>query len=195
MVEIIREGRSLEETPTWSVATVTTVMVFVCLSVERSIYRFGKWLKKTKRKALSASLEKIKEELMLLGLISLLLGQWSRWISQICVNSSLFNSRFFICSEEDYGMMKRMLSTEGSNFSNETDIPPKGINYVGCGEGREPFVSAEGLEQLHRFLFVLGFTHVLYSCLTVFLSMSKIYSWRKWETQAIFVADVNSQGE
>lgn len=43
MVEIvIREGRSLEVTPTWSVATVTTVMVFVCLFVERSIYRFGK---------------------------------------------------------------------------------------------------------------------------------------------------------
>lgn len=39
---IIREGRSLEETPTWSVASVTTVMVFVCLFVERSIYRFGK---------------------------------------------------------------------------------------------------------------------------------------------------------
>lgn len=39
---VIREGRSLEVTPTWSVATVTTVMVFVCLFVERSIYRFGK---------------------------------------------------------------------------------------------------------------------------------------------------------
>ncbi|KAL8551810.1 hypothetical protein ACS0TY_000749 [Phlomoides rotata] len=40
-----------------------------------------KWLKKTKRKALFTSLEKIKEgtELMLLGLISLLLGQWERW--------------------------------------------------------------------------------------------------------------------
>ncbi|KAL1310073.1 hypothetical protein AAHE18_17G221400 [Arachis hypogaea] len=49
-------------------------MVFVCFVVERSIYRFGKWLKKTRRKALFASLEKIKEELMLLGLISLLLA-------------------------------------------------------------------------------------------------------------------------
>lgn len=79
---------------------------------------------------------------MLLGLISLLLGQWARWISQICVNSSLFNSRFFVCSEEDYGVMKRMLSTEGSLFSNETDIPPKGINnaaYHGCGEVRDAF--------------------------------------------------------
>lgn len=85
-----REGRSLKETPTWSVATVTTVMVFVCLFAQRSIYRFGRvssshywtfylstlvfsflnelyllgfvqWLKKTRRKALFASVEKIKE--------------------------------------------------------------------------------------------------------------------------------------
>ncbi|KAK4424399.1 MLO-like protein 4 [Sesamum alatum] len=199
MVEVmIREGRSLEVTPTWSVATVTTVMVFVCLFAERSIYKFGKWLKKTKRKALFASLEKIKEELMLLGLISLLLGQWARWISQICVNSSLFSSKFYICSEEDYAETKRMLLMEQSTSSNGTDIPPKGISYVAshtCGEGREPFVSAEGLEQLHRFLFVLGITHVLYSCITVGLSMSKIYSWRKWEIQASIVAEANAQAK
>ncbi|KAH6826377.1 Seven transmembrane MLO family protein [Perilla frutescens var. hirtella] len=171
---MLREGRSLEETPTWSVATVTTVMVFVCLFVERSIYRFGKWLENTKRKALSASLDKIKEELMLLGLISLLLGQWARWITQICVNSSLFSSKFFSCSEQDYDEKKiiRMLVVE-----NESEIPPQGISYSPshvCGEGREPFVSSEGLEQLHRFLFVLGITHVLYSCITVGLAMIKL---------------------
>ncbi|CAN1288312.1 MLO-like protein 4 [Linum perenne] len=38
---------------------------------------------------------------MLLGIISLSLAQWARWISEICVNSSLFSSKFYICSEED----------------------------------------------------------------------------------------------
>ncbi|KAG6430312.1 hypothetical protein SASPL_108376 [Salvia splendens] len=166
-------------------------MVFVCLFAERSIYRFGKWLKKTKRKALSASLDKIKEELMLLGLISLLLGQWARWISQICVNSSLFNSKFFTCSEGDYSDEKMgMLATE--------DIPPQGVGYIPshvCGLEREPFVSAEGLEQLHRFLFVLGIAHVLYSCIAVALAMSKIYSWRKWEFNAGVVAEAQARGD
>ncbi|KAJ6342862.1 hypothetical protein OIU78_010725 [Salix suchowensis] len=142
---LIRQGRSLVETPTYSVATVITVLVFVCFAFQRSIYRFGKWLKKTRRKALFVSLEKIKEELMLLGLISLLLAQCARWISEIC--------------------------------------------------GHEPFVSLEGLEQLHRFLFVLGITHVVYSCLTVGLAMSKIYSWRKWENQINLVADENLQAK
>lgn len=193
---MIREGRSLEETPTWSVASVTTVMVFLCLFVERSIYRFGKWLKKTRRKALSASLEKIKEELMLLGLISLLLGQWASWISRICVNSSLFNSKFFLCSEEDYADVKRVLHSD--SYPNETEIPKGILTHAmahQCGEGREPFVSYEGLEQLHRFLFILGITHVVYSCITVGLSMIKIYSWRKWENQATFAAEVTLQAK
>ncbi|CAI9103808.1 OLC1v1002370C1 [Oldenlandia corymbosa var. corymbosa] len=183
----VREGRSLEVTPTWSVASVTTVMVFVCLFAQRSIYRFGRWLKKTRRKALYSSLEKIKEELMILGLISLLLGQWARWISQICVNSSLFSSKFYLCDEKDYESSKRVLFEESGTSPNQTDIPSGLIFSTAlhqCGANREPFVSYEGLEQLHRFLFVLGITHVLYSCITVALAMHKIYSWRKWENQA-----------
>ncbi|RYR63624.1 hypothetical protein Ahy_A04g021410 [Arachis hypogaea] len=196
MAEVLRRGRSLAETPTYSVASVITVMVFVCFVVERSIYRFGKWLKKTRRKALFASLEKIKEELMLLGLISLLLAQSARWISEICVNSSLFNSEFYICSEKDLDANQNVMP-DGSSFSpDETDIP-KGLisgSFNQCPAGHEPFVSYEGLEQLHRFLFVLGITHVLYSCLAVGLAMSKIYSWRRWENQTTAAADGNLQG-
>ena len=43
-----------------------------------------------------------------------------------------------------------------------------------CLQGHEPFVSYEGLEQLHRFLFILGITHVVYSFVTVVLSMIKV---------------------
>ncbi|KAM1332071.1 hypothetical protein TB1_043728 [Malus domestica] len=193
MEEMIQQQRSLAETPTYSVASVIIVMVFVCLLVERSIYRCGKWLKKTRRKALFASLEKIKEELMLLGLISLLLSQSARWISGICVNSSLFTSQFYICSEEDDSTKKHVMLESSPN---KTEIPRGLTNFSHqCGEGREPFVSYEGLEQLHRFLFVLGITHVLYSCLAVALAMSKIYSWRKWENQAISSADANFQAK
>ncbi|CAH1445215.1 unnamed protein product [Lactuca virosa] len=193
--ELIRHGRSLAETPTWAVATTITFMVFACLLVQRSIYRFGRWLQKTRRKALLASLEKIKEELMLLGLISLLLGQWARVISQICVDSSLFSSKFFLCSKEDFEMDKIVIFSRFTSFSNESETPPEGLNthFHQCGEGREPFVSYEGLEQLHRFLFVLGITHVLYSCVSVGLAMIRIYSWRKWEYQASLLAAENLQ--
>lgn len=71
---------------------------------------------------------------MLLGLISLLLGQWASVISQICVDSSLFSSKFYLCSEEDYAA--KDIQLKESSFSNETDVP-KGISYPSshsCGE-------------------------------------------------------------
>ena len=141
--------------------------------------------------------------MMLLGLISLLLGQWAGAISQICVDSSLFNSKFFLCSEEDFGI-KEHIRLRNSLSLNETVVSSKEVNHHSshhCGEvkkcillpfsllickwinllildivlqGREPFVSHEGLEQLHRFLFVLGITHVLYSCIAVGLAMTKV---------------------
>ncbi|XP_062181919.1 MLO-like protein 4 [Phragmites australis] len=174
-------GRSLAETPTWSVATVTTLMVAACFLVERSLSRFAKWLRKTKRKAMLAALEKIREELMLLGVISLLLSQTAHWISEICVPSKVFTSRFYICSENDFD---DLLQNEEANQTSLANHMLGGQAMHVCSEGHEPFVSYEGLEQLHRFLFILGITHVLYSFVTVVLSMIKIYSWRKWETLA-----------
>lgn len=45
-------------------------------------------------------------------------------------------------------------------------------------QGYEPFVSYEGLEQLHRFIFVMAVTHISYSCLTMLLAIVKVrYSY------------------
>lgn len=51
-------------------------------------------------------------ELMLLGVISLLLSQTSHFISEICVPSTLFTSRFYMCSEGDY---MELLQNAGAN--------------------------------------------------------------------------------
>ncbi|KAL6506986.1 Mlo14p [Orobanche hederae] len=51
-------------------------------------------------------------------------------------------------------------------------------------ENYEPFVSHEGLEQLHRFIFVMAVTHISYSCLTMLLAIIKIHNWRVWENEA-----------
>ncbi|GJN28668.1 hypothetical protein PR202_gb16823 [Eleusine coracana subsp. coracana] len=105
---------------------------------------------------------------MLLGVISLLLSQSAHWISEICVPSSVFSSKFYTCSEKDFD---HLMHLEEENQTSLTT--PVFAGHV-CREGHEPFVSYEGLEQLHRFLFILGITHVLYSFVTVVLSMIKL---------------------
>ncbi|OWM81405.1 hypothetical protein CDL15_Pgr007443 [Punica granatum] len=165
-----QEVRSLALTPTWSVATVLTVFVVVSLIVERSIHRLSNWLRKTNRKPLHAAVEKMKEELMLLGFISLLLTATSSIIANICIPSKFYDLTFAPCTKseideqkEDSTSMERKLLVE---------------------HGREPFVSYQGLEQLHRFIFVMAVTHISYSCLTMLLAIVKIHSWREWEDEA-----------
>ncbi|KAL6227020.1 hypothetical protein ACLB2K_000979 [Fragaria x ananassa] len=175
------EGRSLEQTPTWTVATVITVMVLIVLIFHSSMKHFGKWLDRTRKKSILAALEKIQEELMLFGLMSLLMGHWIVFVAKICVktSSSAFSSKFFPCAlDEDISSSREYLDKSVSR----EEVEPKFHQY--CPEGEESFASYESLEQLHRLIFVLGMTHVVYSFFAIVLAMIKIYSWRTWENEA-----------
>ncbi|XVF78283.1 hypothetical protein PTKIN_Ptkin14bG0119300 [Pterospermum kingtungense] len=203
-VENDKETRSLALTPTWSVAAVLTVFVAVSLIVERSIHRLSHWLRKTNRKPLLATVEKMKEELMLLGFISLLLTATSSTIANICFPSKFYDSTFAPCTrseieeelEGDSSEERKLLMASGFHLFRRM---LNGMNQGTCKEaltliyylrnysvlqGHEPFVSYEGLEQLHRFIFVMAVTHVAYSCLTMLLAIVKIHSWRAWEDEA-----------
>ncbi|KAK6157420.1 hypothetical protein DH2020_011668 [Rehmannia glutinosa] len=181
-----KELRSLGLTPTWSVASVLTIFIVVSLLVERSIHRLGNWLKKTNRKPLLAAVEKMKEELMLLGFISLLLTANSSIISNICIPSKFYGSVFTPCTdhESDEGRQNNSLKERKLLVA---FIDPHsyrrmltGLNLNTCPENYEPFVSYEGLEQLHRFIFVMAVTHISYSCLTMLLAIVKTCFFRQF---------------
>ncbi|KAG6685587.1 hypothetical protein I3842_12G118900 [Carya illinoinensis] len=179
--------RSLALTPTWSVATVLTIFVAVSFLVERSIHRLSSWLQKTNRKPLLAAVEKMKEELMLLGFISLLLTASSSMISNICIPTKFYESKFAPCTISEIEKKSSqhrnllMVSVLPHSFRRMlSDLNEKNT----CREGHEPFVSYQGLEQLHRFIFVMAITHISYSCLTMLLTIVKIHSWRVWEIEA-----------
>ncbi|KAL6844342.1 hypothetical protein ACP4OV_026015 [Aristida adscensionis] len=188
------EMRSLALTPTWSVATVLTLLVAASLIIERSIHRLSNWLKKTRRNPLHKAMEKMKEEMMLLGFISLLLAATSRIISGICIDSKYYNSKFSPCTkaeveesldtEHDIAGARKHLMEIILHHSLRRNLKGTYHQHQVCREGYESFVSHQGLEQLHRFIFVMAVTHVTYSCLTMLLAILKIHKWRKWEDEA-----------
>nr|KYP41508.1 MLO-like protein 11 [Cajanus cajan] len=151
MEENEQESRPLAFTPTWSIAIVLTFFLAFSLLLERAIHHLSDWLKKTNQKPFLAALEKMQEEMQLLGFVSLLLIATSDMIANICIPE------------------KRILDD---------------INKKSCNEGYEPFVSHEGLEQLHRYIFIIAVTHISFSCLTMLLAIVKIHSWRTWENEA-----------
>ncbi|KAL2239813.1 UNVERIFIED_CONTAM: MLO-like protein 3, partial [Sesamum indicum] len=84
-------NRSLQETPTWALATVCFVFIFLGIFIEYLIHLAGHWLKKHKKAALYEAIEKLKSVLMQLGFMSLILTVTQRWISKICVPDKVAN--------------------------------------------------------------------------------------------------------
>ncbi|XP_022756688.1 MLO-like protein 6 [Durio zibethinus] len=185
------EGRSLEETPTWAVAVVCFVLVLISIIIEHIIHLIGKWLKKKHKRALYEALEKIKSELMLLGFISLLLTVGQGLISNICISEKVGNT-WHPCNkkqektngvDQDSRHRRRLLTISDTGRVFRRSLA--GASDDRCAaQGKVPFVSSNGIHQLHIFIFVLAVFHVLYCILTMALGRAKMRSWKKWEKES-----------
>ncbi|KAF3789951.1 MLO-like protein 1 [Nymphaea thermarum] len=111
-------GGGVETTPTWIVALVCSAIIFISMLVERILHNLGKRWKKNNRKALHESLLKVKEELMLLGFISLMLALFQGAASSICIPESA--TKYMLpCKAADPNPPKQMhyqIDLSASNF-------------------------------------------------------------------------------
>ncbi|CAM0910037.1 unnamed protein product [Alopecurus aequalis] len=157
------EDASLEHTPTWVVAAVCFTIVSVSLAAERFLHYLGKALKHKQQKTLYSALQRLKEELMLLGFISFVLSLSQGFIVHICIPETA--TRFMLpCKRENHKVAE--------------------VGGIVCKKkGDVPLLSLEALHQLHIFIFVLGFVHVVFCATTILLGGAKIRKWKHWETR------------
>ncbi|EXB36895.1 MLO-like protein 13 [Morus notabilis] len=162
-------SNSLEYTPTWVVAVVCFVIVLISLCAERSLHKLGKFLHGRKQDALYEALEKLKEELMLLGFISLLLTVFQKLISKICIPSHI-----------SYDMLP-CKKANSANVHHGRRLLSAGAGAGHCKPGKVPFLSLEALHHLHIFIFVLAVVHVIFCVTTMVLGGARIRQWKYWE--------------
>ncbi|XP_057978158.1 MLO-like protein 13 [Malania oleifera] len=181
---VMESSRSLEYTPTWVVAVVCSIIVLISLCAERALHRLGKWLERKGQHALFEALQKLKEELMLLGFISLLLTVFQGLISHMCIPTYL-QSHMLPCKRDD-----NVSSHESEiNIRHDHLIEKNGRRLLStdnglehCGQkGKVPLLSLEALHQLHIFIFVLAVVHVIFCATTMVLGGAKIREWKHWE--------------
>ncbi|KAK8678911.1 hypothetical protein V6N13_144389 [Hibiscus sabdariffa] len=174
------EPSSLQYTPTWIVAVVCFLIVLVSLIAERGLHHLGKFLKHKNQDALYEALQKLKEELMLLGFISLLLTVFQGLVSKMCIPSYYVSTVLLPCKRPSEGKTHQEYSLQPINnrrrlFSTETTLDH-------CSkEGKVPLLSLEALHQLHIFIFVLAVVHVIYCVITMLLGGARIRQWKPWE--------------
>ncbi|CAO2827839.1 unnamed protein product [Amaranthus hypochondriacus] len=152
--------RKLPQTPTWSVAGVCALIILISFLLEKALQSIGKWLTNKQKRALYEALDKIKEELMVMGFISLILTFSQGYITRICIPSR-FADHMLPCEMED--------ASEGVDHK--------------CHEGSVPLITIEAAHQLHILIFILAVFHVLYSAATMMLGKLKIRSWKDWELE------------
>ncbi|KAJ4876571.1 MLO-like protein 1 [Raphanus sativus] len=185
------EGVSLEFTPTWVVAGVCTIIVAISLAVERLLHHFGTVLKKKKQKPLYEALQKVKEELMLLGFISLLLTVTQGFISKFCVKEDVLMHMLPCSKHEAVSSKQHENATTTEHFQSFLPIVGTTRRLLAehaaaeagyCGQkGKVPLLSLEALHHLHIFIFVLAISHVTFCALTVVFGSTRIHQWKKWE--------------
>ncbi|KAM5548344.1 MLO-like protein 1 [Rosa sericea] len=197
-------GKTLEYTPTWVVAFVCSVIVFISLVVERLLHYTGKYLKRKNQKPLFEALQKIKEELMLLGFISLLLTVLQGPIEKICISEKLA-SHWLPCKEESKSTSTTAHFQTSSFFSSnyysrQLLVFPAGTarrlladdaetsksgSTGSCSEGKVSLLSTTALHHLHIFIFVLAVVHVTFCVLTIIFGGIKIRQWKQWEDSIV----------
>ncbi|XP_024982402.1 MLO-like protein 6 [Cynara cardunculus var. scolymus] len=184
------DGRTLEQTPTWAVATVCFVMIVISLFIEQIIHMIGHWFKKKRKKALYESLEKLKAELMLLGFISLLLTAGTSPITKICISEGAADT-WHPCSRkeeeeasaDDGEGRRRLLTWSKMGDSARRILASSGGEDKCAEEGKVSFMSYDGVHQLHIFIFALALFHVIYCILTMALGQAKMKKWKHWEKE------------
>ncbi|CAK9328526.1 unnamed protein product [Citrullus colocynthis] len=192
------EGTTLEFTPTWVVAAVCTVIVAISLALERLLHFLGKYLKKKNQKPLNEALQKVKEELMLLGFISLLLTVFQGTISKLCVPESL-TEHLLPCDLKDKAKAEHGSPSGETGSSTTTHFQTFFVSSISgtarrlLSEGsasqtgycakknKVPLLSLEALHHLHIFIFILAIVHVTFCVLTVVFGGLKIRQWKHWE--------------
>ncbi|XP_075073660.1 MLO-like protein 13 isoform X2 [Nicotiana tabacum] len=170
------KSQELEYTPTWVVAVVCFVIVLVSLLAERGLHRLGKFFRDKKQDALFEALQKLKEELMLLGFISLLLTVFQERISKICIPANI-SIIMLPCTLKESVTSNNLTATTGRHL-----LAGGGVDHCTHHKGQVPFLSLEALHDLHIFVFVLALTHVVFCVTTMVLKVAKIRSeWGHWE--------------
>ncbi|KAK3154394.1 hypothetical protein QOZ80_2BG0189970 [Eleusine coracana subsp. coracana] len=170
---------TLEHTPTWIVAGVCSGIVIISLLFERMLHRLGKRLSKDRRKPLYEALLKVKEELMLLGFMSLLLNVLQGAITQrICIPESVMHHLLpcpLIPTSRIGAKTGATVFTGALGSTRRLLAGGGGASSDYClKKGKVPILSVEATHQLHIFIFILAVTHVVLSAITIILGITQL---------------------
>ncbi|KAK9909834.1 hypothetical protein WJX75_008172 [Coccomyxa subellipsoidea] len=193
-------GTSLLETPPYVIAIVFLFFLVVTLGFEKILHWITHYLKERGKHGLVAAMNNMTNELMLLGVATLLLLAFQKDIGRVCTaiwdsQDALQNAGeaaalqpLVIASGDASG--RRLLggadANPGSAYSGSAnDVVCDGrvqVNWPECGNkpNMRPAIGAAALHQVHLFIFLMAVVHIAGGILLIVLASLRVRFWRKW---------------
>lgn len=177
-------GRAIDETDAIRIDALFVAIIVITLLFEKLTHFLEHSLKGKTRRGFRHAIHYIEEELLALGLISLLLIVTEEYLLKLCVDA-----------DDDYGSYGSDYGSSDSYGSDSSDSYGEegGDGYRrfsrkllagygdSCPEGEEPFWSANTLHQTHLFIFMVAVTHVLYATASVIICLLRMRRWKQFE--------------
>ncbi|GAB4813535.1 hypothetical protein N2152v2_000581 [Parachlorella kessleri] len=155
-------GPSITDLPGWRVGLLFLLFAAVAFAWHKGVKGLDRHLKRTGRRGLRKVLRALEDELLVLGLISLVLIAFERYLLLICIP----------CNGG-----KCYWDVEGP----EADPADVEIVDETCSPGQEPVWSPAAIIQAHTLLFTIAAVHILYTTTVMLLCIWKMRQWRKYE--------------
>ncbi|MCO5607138.1 hypothetical protein L7F22_061331 [Adiantum nelumboides] len=158
------DSSALLSIPTWAIAVTCAIFILVSLVVERVIHYIGNWAGRYNHAAFLHAFNKMKDELLMVGILSLALAMGEDAFAKACVPASWYKHGR-LC-KDDY-------ATFNASIHSTCKKP-----------GRVKFISPTSIKDLHVFIFALAAVHIGFTVIIVAIGMWIVGRWRAWEFEA-----------
>ena len=180
-------GKNFEQEPSWIIVLMLLVFLVISIGTEHLFHYFEH--KFHNKEGYKEVVHKIKDELMLMGFISLILVVTQDQLTTACISGNLrvgvpeefcrppglsSSSGAGNSSSSSSGSARMLLSSGG-----QRDLGAAAP--TGCPAGQVSLMDAASIHHVHILIFVIACMHITYSIILIQMSEGMIRKWTQWE--------------
>ncbi|MCO5587162.1 hypothetical protein L7F22_041109 [Adiantum nelumboides] len=174
------DSSALLSIPTWAIAVTCAIFILVSLVIERVIHCIGNCAGRYNHAAFLHAFEKMKDELLMVGILSLALATGQDAFTKACVRASWYKHAR-LC--DDYGKDATKAIHVSIHSQQRRQLAAAADATSTCKAGHVEFISATGIHDLHIFIFTLAAVHIVFTVIIIAIGMWIVGRWKAWEAR------------
>lgn len=181
-------GANFEQTSALRVSVILVGFVILSVVFEKLLHWLDHWFEHMHKEGLKEVLDRLKDEILLVGFLSLLLLAMEDKLLTICMSPTTFADAvpYRACHDGELPTPGRRLGAITENaVVHGTEGGARRLAWEGCEDGMAPFVSASALHQTHILIFLMAAIHISFCAAAMFITEWRTARWNKFEQMVL----------